>query len=164
VTAPRSAADILARRARELARPLAPPAEAATLEAVVFRLGGERYAVESRHVIAVFRLGASTPLPGAAPPVVGLAAWRGELLALFDLRPGAGPLPSRVLVVGKGVPAFGLLADEVEGLARIPEASIGAIPEALNRRGGQVRGVTGDALLVLDAETMIHTSTPESDA
>ena len=47
---------------------------------VIASEGEERFAVEARHVVEVFRLAELTTLPGAPPPVAGVTAWRGGLL------------------------------------------------------------------------------------
>jgi hypothetical protein len=82
---PERARAVLEERARALAR--VPPAEyaGAVLEVVTFDLAGERYALETRHVRAVVRLGEHTPVPGAPDFLVGVLNLRGEVLAVMDL-------------------------------------------------------------------------------
>ena len=74
-------------RARALARqPESTAGDRAVLEVVVFRLGGETYALEITHVREVHPLRGLTPLPGVPPFVAGLVNVRGEILSVVDLR------------------------------------------------------------------------------
>jgi len=70
--------EVLAARARALARPPAREVARDQLQLLAFSLGGERYAIELRHVAEIFRLRSLSLLPGAAAPTLGLTAWRGE--------------------------------------------------------------------------------------
>lgn len=164
-TSPERVRQVLEERARALARPIAPAAAGETLDAVAFALAGETYAIESRYVIAVFRLQDLSPLPGAEPPVFGVTAWRGELLVILDLRSVLG-LPvgalddmSRVIVLGTEGAAFGILADAVHHLITLPAAEARGRPEGAAGHREYVLGITGDAVLVLDADKILHLHT-----
>jgi purine-binding chemotaxis protein CheW len=165
---PERARALLEQRARALARPATPPPAAGTLEAVTFALATERYAIEARYVFEVFRLTTLSPLPGATPPVSGVTAWRGDLLPVLDLRLPLG-LPvaalddqSRVIVLGCGRPAFGVLADAVLELVAVPVADVQPPPPAAGAAGpgaaarAYVRGLTPEAVLVLDGERLLR--------
>jgi purine-binding chemotaxis protein CheW len=159
VTDPRT---VLEERARRLARPLARPPTGEMLDLITFALANETYAVESRYVFEVFRLVDLSPLPGAEPPVFGVAAWRGELLTILDLRGTLGLSVaalnelSRVIVVGEDRPAFGILADAVRELIRLPAAEVRQPPEGAATQREYLRGVTADAVLVLDAKQLLR--------
>ncbi|MBV9774504.1 MAG: chemotaxis protein CheW, partial [Gemmatimonadetes bacterium] len=148
---------VLEERARLLARPEAAPPRGDELEAVTFELGGERYAIESSYLLAVVRLVRPTLLPGADPTTYGVIAWRGELLLIRDYRSLLGlPVlprddPGFVLVAGEDRPAFGILADAVGEFVRIPLSDVHALSGAETVGRGFVRGVTGGAVVVLDA-------------
>jgi len=158
------AREVLAARARELAATSAPaesPGE--MIETIVFTLAGQRYAIESRFVVEVFLLSELARLPGggADSPAVGLTGWRGRLLTILDLRQ-IMTLPTsalddlaRVIVLGGERPAFGVLADRVEELVTVPVAGLHAPHESVRVNRKFVRGVTEDALLVLDAEALL---------
>ena len=154
--------ELLEERARALARPAAPPPAGDTLELLTFALANEVYAVESRYVAAVFRLTGLSPLPGAEPPVFGVTAWRGELLTILDLRATLGLSVaalndlSRVIVIGEDRPACGILADAVHELIRLPAAEVRQPPERAAAQREYLRGVTADAVLVLDAEHLLR--------
>jgi purine-binding chemotaxis protein CheW len=155
---------ILEERARLLARPTAEPAApGAVLEVVVFTLGNEEYALETRHVREVVRLADCTPLPGAPPFLLGVINLRGDILAVLDLRSFfgvAGQPPAegaRVLVLGAERAEFGMLADAAREVRVVradevlepPGATAGAARE-------YVRGVTREALVVLDGAVLLQ--------
>jgi purine-binding chemotaxis protein CheW len=161
--APEQVRAVLEERARALARPLRMSAPIDDLEVVTFALANERYAIESRYVFEVFRLEDLSPLPGAKPPVFGVTAWRGELLTILDLRTVLG-LPvtalndlSRVLVLGADRPAFGILADAVQDLVRLPASEVRQLPEGVAAKREYLHGVTADAVLVLDVQQLLRT-------
>lgn len=159
---PERVRQVLEERARVLARPAAPPPAGDTLELITFVLADELYALESRYVVEVFRLADLSPLPGARPPVFGVTAWRGELLTILDLRPmlglsvGALNDLNRVIVLGEERPAFGVLADAVRELVNLPASAVRDPPEGVAAEREYVRGVTGDAVLVLDAKELLR--------
>ncbi len=154
--------ELLEERARALARPAAPPPAGDTLELLTFALANEVYAVESRYAVAVFQLIDLSPLPGAEPPVFGVTAWRGELLTILDLRAALGLSVtalndlSRVIVLGEERPAFGILADAARELVTLPAAEVREPPEGIAARREYLRGVTADAVLVLEATKLLQ--------
>src|SRR6267143_4216814 len=80
-----SAEQLLKRRAEQLAKlPLSPDA-GDEVEVLVCRLGGERYAVETRHLRAVQWTSGITPVPSTPGFVVGIVSVRGEIVTLLDL-------------------------------------------------------------------------------
>jgi purine-binding chemotaxis protein CheW len=160
-SSPEHVRQVLDARARVLARPAAPPARDA-IELVTFGLAREVYAVESRFVLAVAKLAELAPLPGAESPVFGLTAWRGGLLTVLDLRRVLGLSVtalndlSRLIVLGRQRPAFGILADAVHGLVALAAADVRPPPEGVAARREYLRGVTAAAVLVLDAERLLR--------
>lgn len=160
-TSPEEARLILEQRARDLARSATNGLEGATIEAVTFSLGGQRYAIESTHVAEVFRLLDLTLLPNAHETVIGLTAWRGRLLIILDLRKMLGQ-PSRslddqdrVIVLGDVTPSFGILSDTVPELRTVAVADIHEPPGSVSVDRRFVRGVADDALLVLEAKEVL---------
>lgn len=158
---------VLEERARALARPVAVPPAGETLEVITFRLVNETYAIESRHVMAVFRLTDLSPLPGAAPPVFGVTAWRGELLTILDLRAALGLSAtalndlSWVIVLGEDRPTVGILADAVLELIPLPASEVRALPDPVAAQRDLLRGVTADAVLVLAGERIVRLLGPD---
>lgn len=159
---PERARQVLEERARALARPAAAPIAGDMLELITFALADEVYAIESRFVHAVLRLTDFSPLPGAEPPVFGVTAWRGGLLTILDLRRVLGISVtalsdlSRLTVLGDDRPAFGILADAVREVVTVPASDVRDPPEGVAAKREYLRGVTADAVLVLDAEQLLR--------
>jgi purine-binding chemotaxis protein CheW len=152
---PRTDRAQLVARARSLALPLpeAGPAGDETLDLVVFRLGGERFAVDAERVLEALPLGEPTPVPGEHPWLLGLVAHRGGVLGVFDLsealRPAAPPAaPTHVVAVAQAGLTFGIAADGVDETRRAPAGELRPPPP------GPFRGMTEDALIVLDLEAL----------
>jgi purine-binding chemotaxis protein CheW len=136
--------------------------QADLLEIVTFRLGGELYAVETKYVFQIMARPRINAVPRTPEPLLGVINLRGEILAVFDLNPlfgigsHTGEETSRLIVLGEGQPQFGFIADAVDQVTTVhaaelisPMAPFGLIkPEA-------VRGVTAEALIILDGETLL---------
>lgn len=152
---------LLERRARELARRPAQVAPGGTVELVEFRIAGERYAVEAREVLTAFALTDLAPLPGATAPVAGVTIWRGRLVTLLDVRPLLG-LSSAALndlrmvaVLGDTRGSAGILVDALVGTCtrRADEFRVDGMRA---KQGGHVRGLSSDALTLLDGGALVR--------
>jgi chemotaxis signal transduction protein len=159
MTAPASAAELLAARARALARPAAADdgADADALPVLVFQVGEERLAMPLAPIVAIARVGNLVPLPRAVRPVYGVSAWRGRPLTVLSLLPGrpAVGVETRLLVLGSGARA--VLAVVVDAVDEVRDLSRGELsPAGLGPRRPYALGVTPDGLLVLDGETLLH--------
>jgi purine-binding chemotaxis protein CheW len=156
-------AEILEARARKLAQRIDRERVSTTaVEMLGFTVGRERYAIESRFVFAVAQLANLVPLPGAQAPVVGVTRWRGDVLTVLDLRRVVGGAPSalddlgRVIVVGEATAEFGVLADILDSLLSIDPAALHPLSSTRQVEiPGLLRGVTADAVHVIDAATLI---------
>jgi purine-binding chemotaxis protein CheW len=154
---------ILLERARHLARKAEPEETGvATIEVVEFRLAQERYAVETRHVAEVHPLKELTLVPCTPPFVVGIVNVRGHIVTVLDLKSFLN-LPSQgltdlhcVILVRMDDFEVGLLADVITGVRLIPidklQPSLPTLSAATN---DCLRGVTPDAVTVLDLERML---------
>ncbi len=157
-----SAQKVLEERGRRLARVPAAPQDADRLEVISFALADETYAIETRYVLEVFRLLDMSPLPGALPPVCGVTAWRGELLTMFDLRGLLGLSVAalndlaRVIVVGGQLRTFGILADAVRDIVTLSSTAVREPPDGVAAQREYLRGITSDAMLVLDADALLQ--------
>jgi purine-binding chemotaxis protein CheW len=117
----------------------------------------------------VFVLKNRAPLPGAQPPIHGITAWRGELLTLLELRGTLG-LPvnalhdlARVIVLGlQRQAAFGIVTDAVHSVVQVSVAALHPLPEGTGSHRKYIKGVTGDALLILDPEQLLRLTEPAS--
>ncbi|HEX5581528.1 MAG TPA: chemotaxis protein CheW [Gemmatimonadaceae bacterium] len=160
---PAVAARLLEERARRLAvRPAPAPAEM-PVELLGFSLGGRRFAVESRFVVATVRDVHPTPLPGAVAPVAAVVAWRGRVMTVLDMRsalgiPAGAPVPQqpRMLVLGGTDPELGILVDSVDTLATLAPSELHEVPEGTHARVEYLRAMAPDAVPVLDAAALLH--------
>ncbi|MBN1395654.1 MAG: purine-binding chemotaxis protein CheW [Pirellulales bacterium] len=131
---------------------------AGTVHLVVFRLAGERYAVEIAKVREIVPASDYTRLPHAPDYVLGLINLRGEVVPLVDLRRRLG-LPAeqwndetRMVVVEVGGKKSALAVDEVVEVSRIGEERV--IPSPSTVAGPEREYLSGlvqqdDRLLVL---------------
>jgi len=159
---PERARALLEERARKLARRPEQGSGAIPLELLCFKLAGERYAIETRHVLQVLALVDLTRVPGAPAHLLGVTNLRGEILPVFDLRvllgisrAGLSDM-SRLLVLGHGEAELGILADSADeiialdpGALHEPSQPLAALERAC------VRGVTHDALIVLGGAALL---------
>jgi len=161
---PERAQQILQERARALAcvPAVAPPA-GQVLEVVTFSLARERYAVESRYLREVVRFTDCTPVPDAPAFVVGVINLRGEIVAVFDLRPFLGVSAqaatdlARVVVMGQDRAEFGVLADAVHEVQTLRTTDVLEPPSSTTGIGREyLRGVTQNALILLDGAVLLQ--------
>jgi len=160
---PEETTRILRERARLLARE---PEKAAAadqfIEVIEFVLAFESYAIETRYVREVEPLDNLTPLPGTPAFVLGIVNVRGEILSVIDLRKFFG-LPekgltdlNKVIVLESENMLFGILADAVAGVRRIPVADLQpSLPTLTGIREAYLKGVTPGRMVILDAEKLL---------
>ena len=151
-------------RARLLAQtPEQAPDTNEILEVITFRLGSERFAVETRFVCEVYEAGVVTPLPGSPRPFVGVTNLRGEILAVVDLREWFGVAPAdgnqrtQLVIVGAERPEFGMVVDEVDEVRPLRIDEVFDPPGSVAGASRDwLRGVTEGALLVLDGHALLN--------
>jgi purine-binding chemotaxis protein CheW len=150
-------------RTRELARRPQQRSELAELlEIITFMLGGESYAIEAKYVYEIMAPLQITAIPGTPEFLSGVINLRGEILAVFDFKPlfglasGTTEGAPRLIVLGEAQPQFGFLADTVDQVKTLEAAELTqpVAPWGLLRREA-VRGITTDALLILDGRTIL---------
>jgi purine-binding chemotaxis protein CheW len=156
---PETAARILAERAAKLALPPhdAAASPAGSLDLLVLSLAGERYAVETAHVVEVTIPRELTPLPLVPDHLPGVVYHQGRIVPVFDLRrllhlAGQGwKAGDPVVVVAAEETVFALLADAVLGTRRLGAEELGPLPAgAAPQRGAWFRGLSADMVLVVD--------------
>jgi purine-binding chemotaxis protein CheW len=128
------------------------------LEVVEFDLASERYAFPLTDVRGVSLLRDLTPVPCTPPFVLGIFNLRGEIRTVIDLKkffdlPAAGITElNKIILIKHGDLEFGILADAIRGVLRIPVGELQpALPTLTDRRAEYVRGIANDRLVVLDA-------------
>lgn len=144
---------------RERARALALPAptlglEQSTEQLLLFTRGDGRYALDVKYVRELTALPEYAELPFAPPACLGLAALRGDLLALFDLAALTGSraetAPSLMLLCGEPSRELALAVDQALELV-----SEGPILRAPEEQSGPVLGYDERGFLVLDGEALL---------
>ncbi len=118
------------RRTELLAEVPAPPAVGG-LEAAVFRIGGQFYAVPVTSVAEFFTGAVHAPIPVRAPVAASLLNRRGSAVLLIDPRPlldlPPAPLPPAVdgMVLADTSGNLAIATDSLEGLRELPAARAG---------------------------------------
>ena len=157
---------ILDDRARRLAVVIgdaSTAASAAAIEVATFTLSGEQYAIETRYIREIIPLADFTPVPLGPSFLFGVANVNGNVLAVFDLSPllglGQGSISDlcRVIVLGTERAEFGVLADAVHEVTTFPTPTLFDLARGDDQHR-YVRGVTADALAVLDGQLMLNDS------
>jgi purine-binding chemotaxis protein CheW len=153
---------IFAQRAEALARIPDQETSRDACEAVVFRLGDERYAFSSEQVLEVRALSHLTRLPSAPAFVAGLVNVRGRIVPVLDLRPLFGlsspPGTARsIVLVSSARGSIGVLATDQPEVLRLPNLGLTRLPAGTPTGLDPiyVRGVTPDMVVVLDAEPLL---------
>jgi purine-binding chemotaxis protein CheW len=91
-------------------------------ELLAIGVGQGHYAVRRADVSALVVDKAVTPLPGTPPAFLGIAAFRGRLIPVYDLRGLLGEdrtAQPRWLVLGVSEPRYGLAFDRFERYLRV---------------------------------------------
>jgi len=154
---------ILKERAQTLALEAVPAETAdASIEVIEFLLAHERYAVASEYVREVYPLEDITPLPCTPAFVLGIVNLRGEILSVinikkfFDLPEKGLTNLNKVIVLESADMVFGIVADAISGVRRIPHAGIQpSLPTLTGIREDYMLGVTAERVVILDAEKLL---------
>ena len=154
---------VLKERAKVLAKaPKGMEESEAYLEVVEFMLAHERYALELTHIREVHPLKDLTALPGTPGFVLGIINVRGQILSVIDIKkffdfPEKGLTDlNQVIILQSDEMEFGILADEILGTSSIPASNIQALlPTLTGIRAEYLKGVTGDRLVILDADRLL---------
>jgi purine-binding chemotaxis protein CheW len=156
------AAEILRRRAAQLARPPAPAQPAGALQVLACSVGEQRCLLEVPWLREVLPLRDLLPLPMAAHDLLGLAQWRGRMLPVLDLAAllGAPSAPStparRLLVLASASAVLAVPVTEVHGIQSLTLGEVEQRSQALDKLGPDiVRGVTREGQLLLDGERLL---------
>ncbi|MBI2478920.1 MAG: purine-binding chemotaxis protein CheW [Planctomycetia bacterium] len=153
---------IMEDRARVLARvPAESPDSDEILEVMVIQLASERFAIETRFIHEVYRVGDITPIPGGPDFLVGVTNMRGAVLSVLDLRTffgspaEANPRP-QIIVLGTDRPEFGILVDEVHEVTTLRIDEVAEVPGSVQGVSREyLRGVTRDAMLILNGDVLL---------
>lgn len=160
-SSPESAKRVLRKRAEAFAAPARLKDEESGIQAVVFTLGGERFAFETAYLKEVSPVSEIVSVPCTPPFVLGIVSLRGEVLSIIDLRkffelPDRGISDmNRLLVLASGEMRFGVLADTVEGVRVISTEGLKKLPTLSGVREEYLFGVSPKGITVLDAGKLL---------
>lgn len=154
---------ILRSRARLLAREPGATQITDALELVEFALAQEKYAVESSFVREIHALANLTPLPCTPEFVLGVVNLRGKIVSVVDIKtffdlPEKGLTDlNKVIVLESETMCFGILADAVSGVRRVPAAAIQpSLPTLTGIRDQYLKGITPERAIILDAAELLR--------
>lgn len=154
-------------KARATSLAALPQSEAADeyLEIIEFQLASETYGIELRHAREVSLLKELTPVPCTPAFVLGIINVHGRVLSVvdlkrfFDLPNNALTDLNHVIVVRKDSMEVGILADTIRGVRRIPLRDLQpSLPTLTGVRAEYLKGITGERLIVLDADKLLSDS------
>jgi len=143
------------------------PERDGTQSFVVFRLGGEGYALEVMRVQEVLDVQSMTEVPGSPKSLLGVINLRGHVVPVYDLRipfglahdPVVNRTPSVLIVeteVGNDAQVTGLVVDRVSDVLEFSPEEIQPAPQlGLGKTTPFVRGLIRHQerfLLVLDVD------------
>ena len=159
-----STADVLAYRARLLARPLeTTEQESAPTQVLGFEAGAGRFALPVQEIVTVLSSIRPTLVPGMPPWLVGAVGMRGRVVAVvkpdqFLGTSGQGDdsnAPSLAIVIAHGAAELALLVDRLDPVATI--GSDGILPCPLGSSETVTRAARGtvDGRLFLDSHGFI---------
>jgi chemotaxis signal transduction protein len=155
---------LLEERARHLAAPLRKKTGAENAQnTLVFRRGGERFGLPLDVVVEVQRGPALAHIPTASPPVIGVIGWRGRILTVIDpgnARPDSsdGDREWRAVIVGQSRARIVIYADAVDDALELGPDDCRPLDDAAPAAAARipVRGITGDALVLVDGVALLE--------
>jgi purine-binding chemotaxis protein CheW len=133
-----------------------------SFEFLEFRLASENYGIDLPFVMEVQPLRSLTSLPGTPEFIIGIINVRGKVYSVINLKKFF-ELPvkelsdlNKVIIIRHGNIEFGVLADAVIGVRRIPASDIQPpLPTLIGIRQKYLKGVTREQLVLLDAEKLL---------
>ena len=131
------------------------PKDAAGLELLTFRTGGQRYALEILDVREIRSWSVPTPLPHAQPYMRGMVNLRGLVLPVMDLAQRLGLPPTVdaarnvIIVVQADGRLHGLLVEAVADIVQAAEGLLQDVPRTVDDAEA-----SAERLLLLDGEVI----------
>jgi purine-binding chemotaxis protein CheW len=154
---------ILHARARALAADNAMPDPGPEIDVLEFMIGAQAYALQMQYVQEVHALAGLAPLPCTPAFVRGIVNLHGRMMSVIDLQPLFGLPPKllggadKLVVLLDGRMTFGVLADAILGVQRLPRRRIQPPPStATGIPDGWTIGVTPERTVVLDAKRLLN--------
>ncbi len=130
-----------------------------TIQVAIFKLGDERYGVETSQVKEIIRVEEITSIPNAPDYVEGVINLRGQITTIINLRRrfGMEPKPidndTRIIVFEHNGSTIGMMVDTVTEVRYLAKKDIEELPNIVTNRS-ESKFLTGvgklpDGLLIL---------------
>lgn len=161
-------AEIMLRRARELACPIAASIETSELtDVVVFHIGVGMYAVETTYTHHIIRIGNVAPIPDCHSELKGVCVYAGEIVPVFDISTllgETGEAPSAdgwALLLGASEVEMAVLVDGIDSVKSIRTNQLEKLPRAalLSAAGTFINGTLPDGLTFISAARLLDHET-----
>lgn len=116
------------------APPTSPPEDGSREDFLVFRIGGEHFAIQAVSLRQILESPPIVPLPNAPPHLLGIINLRGEILAVIDLRvpfdlgPSGSHPEERLVVLRWGKKSVALVADAVLSIESLQRSNLEPVP------------------------------------
>lgn len=113
--------------------------EEKVIQLIAFNLGDEEFGADINQVREIIRVGSITPIPDSPNFIKGITNVRGEITVVVDLKERfflsrKKEVESKhIIITEQEKNLFGLVADEVTEVLRIPETEIKSTPELVTR-------------------------------
>lgn len=133
-------------------------------QAVVFFMGGQRYALPIDRVQEIQQIVAFSEVPSGGAGVVGMVNLRGHVIPAVDLRQLVGMptqeyrLETPMIVCRVGMQLVALVVDEVQDVIQFPEGCLQAAPpmHALSAKMIGVARLPDGLVYVLDLDLLVQ--------
>lgn len=149
--------NVLEQRAARLAAAAKRDAEVAVVELLRFRIGDERYAIETNYLHAVLRIEKVGFVPSAPRHLIGIINFQGDIVPFFDAgklwsaQSPASAAARKAVILGRDLAEFAIAVDEADEIEALPATEI---PRDLTQDQFVLR-VLSDGCAVLDAAAML---------
>lgn len=156
-------AEILARRAEQLAETSEKTAIEQSIDVLIFELEQEKIAIDMHYISEVLALEGLTHVPGIPDFVLGVISRRGEIIAIVDLVKFLG-LPQKnnranLLIIDTDAISFGIAIDGIIEITKLPKTAIQELPEQLPIEQAQfLSGVTKSGITLLNIEYLLSSN------
>lgn len=127
---------------------------------LTFPIGEERYGLALTEMLCVVRARPLGPVPGARATVAGALFERADLWVIHDFRrllglPAPESTPGAFLLLRHPSDRVGIAIDDVDRIREIATSDLADLPVAAAATESSIlAGVTGDGLIVVDADAL----------
>jgi len=131
------------------------------IEVLVFNLGEEHFAIETKYITEVYPLKEYNILPDAPAFVYGLTNIRRKILLIIDLAvlfsiPNEINTLKKLLILGTDEPKFAIVTDGFRDIRRIPKDRLQpSLPTLTGIREDFLLGILIDGTVILDGQKLL---------